>query len=396
MSAFGNVGHVLTNTAQNTNQTTENYTCVSVLPTTNPTKYLYQLNNTSANRNIEYDVSTNQWNANPSTNGNHDPSIFISAGSSGSSIITPSNANSTLHIGYVANAGTHWMASFSVVYTSGPNVTVTRTAHTGIILNNNNNFTIKSPSPGSYYEKTGPRKFKIKFLDLNEPTNYLIQVKWTTLTGVISDIQTISSSPGDIELEYEGTAPSNIPVYGPITVQIDNYTVTNNNIQYSPGTVFNSFQYHETGPHTASFSPNFGLPGQTITVSMVDTNPYPDYNTWINYVSPNNSIANVLNANNNHDLIISPFHEGSGVYTGDTDGSYYLYGPFTSAASVNTSSSKLLASATYDTNYVAPPTTSNGGGKPDRYPLIMTNLFNRNRSLYSIGMTHKDTWDLFL
>jgi len=57
--------------------------------------------------------------------------------------------------------------------------------------------------------------------------------------------------------------------------------------------------------------------------------------------------------------------------------------------------------------YTAPPpnppindaqdtTASNGGGKPDRYPLIMTNLFNRNRSIYSIGMTHKDTWDLFL
>ena len=42
------------------------------------------------------------------------------------------------------------------------------------------------------------------------------------------------------------------------------------------------------------------------------------------------------------------------------------------------------------------PVSNNGGGKPDRYPLIMTNLFNRNRSLYSIGMTHKDTWDLFL
>ena len=47
--------------------------------------------------------------------------------------------------------------------------------------------------------------------------------------------------------------------------------------------------------------------------------------------------------------------------------------------------------------YVAPvTTTSNGGGRPDRYPFIMTNLFNRNRSIYSIGMTHKDTWDLFL
>ena len=47
--------------------------------------------------------------------------------------------------------------------------------------------------------------------------------------------------------------------------------------------------------------------------------------------------------------------------------------------------------STYDNIVV-----KNGGGKPDRYPLIMTNLFNRNRSIYSIGMTHKDTWDLFL
>lgn len=48
--------------------------------------------------------------------------------------------------------------------------------------------------------------------------------------------------------------------------------------------------------------------------------------------------------------------------------------------------------------YVAPVSTqtSHGGGRPDRYPIIMTNLFNRNRSIYSIGMTHKDTWDLFL
>lgn len=37
-----------------------------------------------------------------------------------------------------------------------------------------------------------------------------------------------------------------------------------------------------------------------------------------------------------------------------------------------------------------------GNGYPDRYPLIMTNLFARQRSIYSIGMTHKDTWDLFL
>jgi hypothetical protein len=34
-------------------------------------------------------------------------------------------------------------------------------------------------------------------------------------------------------------------------------------------------------------------------------------------------------------------------------------------------------------------TTSNGGGKR-RYPIISTNLFDRQRSIYSIGLTHKD------
>jgi hypothetical protein len=51
----------------------------------------------------------------------------------------------------------------------------------------------------------------------------------------------------------------------------------------------------------------------------------------------------------------------------------------------------------------SPPTTngttatsSRGSNYDDRFPLITTNLFNRQRSVYAIGMTHKDTWDLFL
>ena len=41
--------------------------------------------------------------------------------------------------------------------------------------------------------------------------------------------------------------------------------------------------------------------------------------------------------------------------------------------------------------YVAPVTTaSNEGGKRRRYPIISTNLFDRQRSIYSIGMTHKE------
>ncbi len=41
--------------------------------------------------------------------------------------------------------------------------------------------------------------------------------------------------------------------------------------------------------------------------------------------------------------------------------------------------------------YVAPvSTTSDGGGKRRRYPIISTNLFDRQRSIFSIGLTHKD------
>ena len=42
-------------------------------------------------------------------------------------------------------------------------------------------------------------------------------------------------------------------------------------------------------------------------------------------------------------------------------------------------------------NYTAPVSTaSDGGGKRRRYPIISTNLFDRQRSIFSIGMTHKD------
>jgi hypothetical protein len=38
----------------------------------------------------------------------------------------------------------------------------------------------------------------------------------------------------------------------------------------------------------------------------------------------------------------------------------------------------------------APVTTTSNGGRKRRYPIISTNLFDRQRSIYSIGLTHKD------
>jgi hypothetical protein len=135
MTSFGNVGHVLTNTGQNTNQTTANYECISV---TNGI-YLYELQSGSnGGDNIAYIATgnnANTWTANPSTDGNYDPSNFLSAGSNGSSIITPTNANTALHIGY-GTTSTVWIASFSVVYSSGLGPPQTYSNNSGTITQN--------------------------------------------------------------------------------------------------------------------------------------------------------------------------------------------------------------------------------------------------------------------
>ena len=128
MPTFGNLGHVLTNIGNSGSAgTIENYTCIAA-PINGP--YLYALDNTTSNRNIEYNVSLNTWDANPSTAGNHNPSLFLSAGSHGSSTYTPTNSDSNIHIGYVGNSGNHWMATFSVNYTATGGTGTTGSAST--------------------------------------------------------------------------------------------------------------------------------------------------------------------------------------------------------------------------------------------------------------------------
>ena len=319
------------------------------------------------NLSIKITFSTNVW----SDNGSSSPATVNTVGNN-----VELYDGTNLIYKFVKPTTASWI-------TPGPTVIQTRTTHTGTIVAAAG-FTIKAPSPGSTYEKIGQRKFRIKFLDQNEPGTYRLRVQWTTLTGTISDTQDISSGSGDINLTYEGTGPNSNPVYGPITLQIDKQIV-NNGQTYVANVDFKTFTYYETGPFTGSFNPSVGLPGQAVTVTVLDTNPYPDSNTEFYYIG-NDGTQNVqftnFFSNVGNSSVTSNFTSAHGAYV--------LY----QAQYPSTQGVKALAN--YDTNYVAPSTTSNGGGKPDRYPLIMTNLFNRNRSLYSIGMTHKDTWDLFL
>jgi len=290
------------------------------------------------------------------------PSITLNMGWGNITLPNPYNVNN-IEVGYAdPNAG--------------PTVTHTRTAHTGSIPFANN-FTIRSPT-GLSYDKIAAKKFRLKFYDQNEIATYNLTVSWTTATGTDNTVIQLTSGAGDLQIDVE---PTNI-VNGSITLSINTavFAMTNfGMMEIGANNVFDTFTYYETGPFTSSFSPNFGLPGQSISYTVTDTNQYPDTESTFSVKHGNNAIGNgtLVNTHNYSTSNTNAFVSQHGTYT-------------------ITINENVIASANYDTNYVASTTTSNGGGKPDRYPLIMTNLFNRNRSVYSIGMTHKDTWDLFL
>ena len=371
MSAFGNVGHVLTNTARNANQTTENYFCISA-PTNGP--YLYELDNSTGNQNIEYNVSTNAWNANPSTNGNHDPSNFLNAGSNGSNIITPSNANSTLHIGY-GTTSTIWMASFSVVYTSGPNVTsITATkvivpsdtvSNTDFTLlkngsayaNTNISVTLGNFDPvdeNRFYDyglitttnhDTGHYKFTI---DSKSITNYHYDDSWTSnVSGAASSRQTTSSRI----LNVLGTIPSATIING---IPSTGYTIDRRqrSIVYVPTTFY-------VNGVAAIRTIYYGL-----FISGTTTN-----------IKATLSIYNHVTL----DWVTADFNVGNQQTMTLTSGIY----------SINVTD-WVYSDQPEGDGYMAPVSTSSDGGRKQRYPIISTNLFDRQKSIFSIGITHKD------
>ena len=146
----------------------------------------------------------------------------------------------------------------------------------------------------------------------------------------------------------------------------------------SQGLIFNTWTYLYNNL-TATFTPSYGVPGTVFNFTLTGSDDsYASSNT-ATLTNPSGTVT---------------------TFTKNAEGQFYdsvtnvtsIEGDYT----VEHPTGVNRGTSTYDNSGPPVATTSNGGGKPDRYPLIMTNLFNRNRSLYSIGMTHKDTWDLFL
>ncbi len=290
--------------------------------------------------------------------------------------------DSTYHIVFTNNIWSITQSGFTwkVTQITGPTVTTARTSHSGIIPNATN-FTIRDPNPGTWYEKTGAGKFKIKFYDQNEPSGgYNITINWTKMDDSSgSHTETISAAAGDYSIEIDTSSAGGVKHNSNITITF-NQNSYYSGTWYTAGNVLNTFTFLASGPFSGSFSPSGGKiqNNPTITVSIQDDNPYPEQSRVVSYEKPDGTKTNVTLNSTNEYQFTTTFSSSVGtakIYDTDKD---------------NATASDIIATATYNDK------TYNGANGMDGYPIIMTNLFNRNRSIYSIGMTHKTASDPFI
>ena len=242
------------------------------------------------------------------------------------------------------------------------------------------------------FSKMGDREYRISYQQKNAPPySYTVRIEHIWSTGYIEpkDFTVTTAASGQtINLEsgnLYGTGPM-----APNTTPQNNTNVTIRFMDFNAklgtfgatigqGLVLNTWKYLYNNLN-ATFTPSSGVPGTIFNFALTGSDDsYASTNT-ATLTDPSGNVTTFTK---------NAYGQFMDYVTNVTsiEGNYTVEHP----TSVNRGTS------TYDNS--GPPiveTTSNGGGKPDRYPLIMTNLFNRNRSIYSIGMTHKDTWDLFL
>lgn len=240
------------------------------------------------------------------------------------------------------------------------------------------------------FTKVGDREYRISYQQKNAPPNsYTVRVSHSTTSNQYIDYTVTTAASGQtINLE-SGSLYGTGAQAAAITPQNGDYIqmrfmnfdakLGSGGTTIGQGLIFQSWTYLYNNL-TATFTPSSGVPGTIFNFTLTGSDDsYASSNT-ATLTDPSGTVTTFTKN-------VDGQFQDSVTNVTSIEGDYTVEHP----SGVNRSTS------TFDNS--GPPiveTTSNGGGKPDRYPLIMTNLFNRNRSLYSIGMTHKDTWDLFL
>ena len=279
-------------------------------------------------------------------------------------------------------SGLTYKGYFQITYISGPTVTDGRESHSGIIPSAMD-FTIRAPNPGAWYEKTGANKFKIMFYDQNEPSNgYDVTISYTSKNNQSkSHTETVSQNNGDYWIQLDTSNDGGVKHNSTISVSF-NYAVVYNGVSYVINAAVKTFTYIANGPFSGSFTPASGATGQQISVYVRDDNPYPDDPVTVSYETTNGTKTNITLSASNTWQVMNSYP----IYFTSTTGTAKIYNTDKDSATDD----DIIAQA-----YYADPIEGSGG--PRRYPLIMTNLFDRQRSDYAIGKTHKDlnTGNLF-
>lgn len=235
------------------------------------------------------------------------------------------------------------------------------------------------------FTKVGDREYKISYQQKNAPPNsYTVRVgvyspslnasqniDYTVTTAATN--QTINLRSGSLY----GTGPmaaASTPQNGDyIQIRFMDFDAKlgSAGTTISQGHILQQWQYLYNNL-TATFTPSSGVPGTVFNFTLTGSDD--------NYASSNTATltdpsGTVTTFTKNTD---GQFHDSVTNVT-SIEGDYTVEHP----TGVNRGTS------TYDNS--GPPTVVNtNGGRKRRYPIISTNLFDRQRSIYSIGNTHKD------
>ena len=237
------------------------------------------------------------------------------------------------------------------------------------------------------FTKVGDREYKISYQQKNAPQNsYTVRVgvyNPTTFSGQNIDYTVTTAASGQtINLKsgsLYGTGPqaaSTTPSNGDyIQMRFMNFDAKLGSAgsTVGQGLIFQSWTYLYNNL-TATFTPSSGVPGTIFNFSLTGSDDsYASSNT----ATLTDPSGNVTTFTKNVDGQFQNYVTNVTSIEGD----YTVQHP----SGVNRSTSTFDNSGTPIVE-----TTSNEGGKRRRYPIISTNLFDRQRSIFSIGLTHKD------
>lgn len=310
---------------------------------------------------------------------NNDPTTLGINGANYSSSIQITSTNVT-NGDYVQGSNNRFRFNINtnMLFPSGPTVTY-GPSHGA--LPTSTGFTVYNLN----FTKVGDREYRISYQQKNAPPNsYTVRISHTISNGSYQNTDytvTTAASGQTINLK-SGSLYGTGPQAGTITPQ-NNSNLTIRFMDFNAklgsagatigqGLIFNTWTYLYNNL-TATFTPSSGVPGTVFNFTLTGSDDsYASSNT----ATLTNPSGTVTTFTKNAE---GQFHDSVTNVT-SIEGDYTVEHP----TGVNRGTS------TYDNS--GPPiveTTSNGGRKR-RYPIISTNLFDRQRSIYSIGNTHKD------